>query len=46
MTGRRGVTYVIVNRGETEHDREPCVSLRIDGEVSEIFPPAVDAALG
>ncbi len=45
MIARRGIPYVIVNRGETEHDHEPAVSLRIEGEVSEIFPPAVDAAL-
>jgi NAD-dependent deacetylase len=46
MIARRGVPYVIVNRGATEHDDEPCVSLRIEGEVSEIFPAAVAAALG
>lgn len=45
MTARRGVPYVIVNRGATEHDGEPSVSLRIEGEVSEIFPAAVAAAL-
>ena len=45
LAARRGVPYVIVNRGETEHDREPAVSLRIEGEVSEIVPPAVEAAL-
>jgi NAD-dependent deacetylase len=41
----RGIPYVIVNRGETEHDHEPCVSLRLEGEVGEIFPSAVEAAL-
>lgn len=45
MVARRGVPYVIVNRGATEHDNEPSVSLRIEGEVSEIFPAAVQAAL-
>lgn len=45
MIARRGVPYVIVNRGATEHDDEPCVSLRIEGEVSEIFPAAVTIAL-
>lgn len=45
MIARRGVPYVIVNRGATEHDDEPCVSLRIEGEVSEIFPAAVAAGL-
>jgi hypothetical protein len=43
---RRGVPYIVINRGETDHDDEPCVSLRLDGDVAEIFPAAVDAALG
>ena len=41
----RGVPYVIVNRGATDHDFKSCVSLRIDGDVSEIVPPAIAAAL-
>ncbi|MEY2560121.1 MAG: NAD-dependent deacetylase [Verrucomicrobiota bacterium] len=45
LAAQRGVPYVIINRGATEHDREPSVSLRIEGEVSEIFPAAVEAAL-
>lgn len=45
MAAQRGVPYIIINRGLTEHDGEACVSLRIEGEVSEIFPAAVDAAL-
>jgi hypothetical protein len=39
------VPYVIINRGATDHDGESCVSLRLEGGVDEIFPPAVDAAL-
>jgi NAD-dependent deacetylase len=46
LAARRGIPYVIINRGATEHDGEPCVSLRLDGEVNEIFPAAVAAALG
>ena len=46
MAARRGVPYVIINRGSTDHDGERSVSLRLEGEVSKIFPPAVDAALG
>jgi NAD-dependent deacetylase len=42
---RRGVPYAIINRGATEHDDSSEVSLRIEGDVGEIFPPAVDAAL-
>jgi len=45
LAAQRGAPYVIVNRGATEHDHETSVSLRIEGEVSEIFPAAVDAAL-
>ena len=45
LAARRGVPYVIVNRGATEHDGADCVSLRLEGEVSEIFPAAVVAAL-
>lgn len=45
LAARRGVPYVIINRGATEHDREACVRLRFEGEVSEIFPAAVAAAL-
>jgi NAD-dependent deacetylase len=41
-----GAEYVIVNRGPTEHDRLPLVSLRIEGDVSAIVPRAIDAALG
>jgi NAD-dependent deacetylase len=43
MAAQRGVPYVIINRGQTEHDCEPCVSLRLEGEVGEIFPQAVGA---
>jgi NAD-dependent deacetylase len=42
----RGVPYVIVNRGPTDQDSHPAVTLRLEGDVVEIFPPAVEAALG
>jgi NAD-dependent deacetylase len=42
---RRGVPYAIINRGATEHDGCPEVSLRIEGDVGEIFPQAVESAL-
>lgn len=45
MAAERGIPYVVINRGETEHDHESSVSLRIDGDVAEIFPPAVEKAL-
>jgi NAD-dependent deacetylase len=45
MAAKRGVPYVIVNRGPTDHDHESSVSLRLDGELAEIFPPAVEEAI-
>jgi NAD-dependent protein deacetylase/lipoamidase len=36
---QRGVPYIVINRGETDHD-ELC-TLRLEGDVAEIFPPAV-----
>ena len=45
MAAQRGAPYIIINRGATDHDDQPAVSLRIDGDVSEIFPAAVEAAL-
>jgi len=46
LAAARGIAYVIINRGATDHDHEPAVSLRIESEVTEVFPGAVDAALG
>jgi NAD-dependent deacetylase len=45
LAARRGAPYVIVNRGATGHDEEDGVTLRLEGEVGEIFPAAVAAAL-
>jgi hypothetical protein len=45
LAAQRGVPYAIINRGPTDHDREPAVTLRLEGDVIEIFPPAVEAAL-
>ena len=42
---QHGADYAIVNRGETEHDGLPLVTLRIEGDVGEVFPAAVAAAL-
>jgi NAD-dependent deacetylase len=42
---RRGVPYAIVNRGPTDHDSLPVVTLRVDGDVGEVFPPAVAIVL-
>jgi NAD-dependent protein deacetylases, SIR2 family len=45
IAARRGVPYIIINRGTTDHDHEPLVTLRVEGEVEEIFPEAVAMAL-
>jgi NAD-dependent deacetylase len=41
MAADGGVPYVIINRGETDQDYHPAVSLRIDGDVGSTFPEAV-----
>ncbi len=45
IAAQRGVPYVIINRGLTEHDSAACVALRLEGEVGEIFPQAVESSL-
>ncbi len=45
LAAGRGTPYIIVNRGETEHDGHPAVTLRLEGDVTAIVPPAVEAAL-
>lgn len=45
LAAQRGVPYIIINRGATDHDHESSVSLRIEGDVAEVFPAAVAAAL-
>jgi len=45
LAANRGVPYVVINRGETDHDGHRCVCLRLEGEITELFPTAVEAAL-
>ncbi len=45
MAVERGARYAIINRGVTEHDGLAGVTLRLDGDVSEILPPAVEECL-
>lgn len=45
LAARRGIPYIIINRGETEHDEHPLVRGRVEGDVDQIFPPVVDAAI-
>ena len=36
---------LVINRGPTEHDDLPGLTLRLEGDVTELFPPIVRAAL-
>ncbi|MDA1274681.1 MAG: Sir2 family NAD-dependent protein deacetylase [Verrucomicrobia bacterium] len=45
LAARRGIPYGVINRGPTDHDGASVVSLRIEGDVAEVFPQAVQAAL-
>ena len=45
LAAQRGVPYVIVNRGATDHDGHPSVTLRLEGDVTAIVPAAVESAL-
>lgn len=44
MAARMGVPYIIINQGETAHDGMPHVAQRLEGDVQEIFPQAVNDA--
>ena len=46
LAAQRGTPYIIVNRGETDHDDLAFVTMRLEGDVTAIFPAAVNAALG
>jgi NAD-dependent deacetylase len=45
LAAQHGAPYIVINRGPTDHDSDGAVSLRIEGDVAEIFPSAVEAAL-
>lgn len=45
LAANRGAPYVIINRGPTDHDNLPEVTLRLEGDVSELFLPAVQVTL-
>ncbi len=45
LAARNGVPYAIINRGATEHDVLPQVTIRMEDDVEKVFPPAVAAAL-
>jgi NAD-dependent deacetylase len=45
MAVQRGAPYVIINRGETDHDHVEGLTLRLEGDVLTLFPPAVQSAL-
>ena len=45
LAASRGVPYIVINRGPTDHDEIPEVTLRIEGDVCEIFPVAVKSSI-
>ena len=45
QAAERGVPYVIINQGPTDHDMSPHVTLRIEGDVGQVFSKAVSQAL-
>jgi NAD-dependent deacetylase len=45
VAAQRGIPYVIVNQGPSDHDGHPTVTLRLNGDVTTIFPAAVSDAL-
>jgi NAD-dependent protein deacetylase/lipoamidase len=45
LAAERGTPYIIVNQGVTDHDDHPSVTLRLQGDVTAIVPPAVEQAL-
>jgi NAD-dependent deacetylase len=45
LAAERGTPYIVINRGPTEHDSSPLVTLRLEGDVVDILPPAVKDAL-
>lgn len=45
LAAEHGAPYIVINRGETDHDAHPLLTLRIEGDVEEIFPPAVATGL-
>jgi NAD-dependent deacetylase len=40
----RGVPLVVINRGETDFDGQKFVTLRLEGNVTDLFPAAVNEA--
>jgi NAD-dependent deacetylase len=43
---QKGVPYIVINRGPTEHDQLRECTLRLEGDVAELLPPAVNALCG
>ena len=42
---QRNVPYIIINRGATDHDNLPQLTLRLDGDVAAFLPAAVQMGL-
>jgi NAD-dependent deacetylase len=45
IAAARGIPYTVINRGPTEQDNSKYLTLRLEGDVGDLFPPAVRAVL-
>ena len=45
LAARNGVPYFVINRGETHHDGHPLVLGRLEGDLQNLVPAAVEQAL-
>jgi NAD-dependent protein deacetylase/lipoamidase len=45
LAAERGTPYIIINKGPTDHDGLPLVTMRVEGDVEKVFPEAVAATL-
>ena len=42
---QRGMPYIVINRGQTDHDALPETTMKVDAPLGEVFPQAVKCAL-
>lgn len=45
MAAQRGIPFVVINQGPTDMDDAEFLTLRIEADVQELFPPAVSRSL-
>jgi NAD-dependent deacetylase len=44
LAAQKGTPYVVINDGPTGHDTHPLVTIRLEGDVTTLFPAAVAVA--